>query len=201
MNQMPGIREWLGGLCMVFLLGVGMSGCGMETGAAPFTVNPHRVDPYKNFKFRVKWDGQYVPGISRISPLHRSTEVIIHRDGGDRNAVRPSPGATAFAPILLERGRTHDTAFEDWAQLVWNPGQPAGSEMSLKNFRKDIVVELQNEAGTVALAFMGFRCWPSEYIPLGELASDTGASVAMESLTVQCETWQRDTAVVEPQEN
>ena len=194
-------REDLWWMCLACLLLGVLPGCGMETGAAPFTVNPHRVDPYKNFKFQVKWDNQSIPGISTISPLQRTTEVIRLREGGAPNVSRPNPGITSFAPILLKRGRTHDTAFEDWANLVWRVGQSVGSEMSLKNFRKDIVVELRNEAGSVALAFHGYRCWPSDYVPLGELNSNGDSAVATESLTVQCEAWERDTAVLEPQEN
>jgi len=188
-------------------LGVGcylvlvMTGCGMETGAAPFTVNPHRVDPYKNFKFRVKWDNQYVAGISKISPVKRMTEVHRHRSGGDMNSSHLAPGTTTFAPIILERGRTHDTVFEEWANLVWGMGGSNGTEMSLKNFRKDIMIELRNEAGSVALAFHGYRCWPSDYVPIGQLTSTGDSSVAVESLTLQCEGWERDLDILEPLEN
>jgi phage tail-like protein len=97
-----------------------------------FTVNPQRFDPYKQFKFRVKWDGKYVPGIVKISGLKRRTEVVINREGGDPNIIRRSPGKTTYEPIVLSRGRTHDTAFEEWANLVFI----YGGEMSLKNFRK-----------------------------------------------------------------
>jgi phage tail-like protein len=194
-------RQPLLWLCLASFLFLVLTGCGMELGAAPFSVNPHRVDPYKNFKFRVKWDNQYITGVSTVSPLKRTTEVLMHREGGDPNVSRPMPAKTTFAPIILERGRTHDTAFEDWANLVWSPGQSNGTELSLKNFRKDILVELQNEAGSVALVFRGHHCWPSDYVSLGELKSTGGSSIATESLTVQCEAWDRDTTVVEPQEN
>ena len=194
-------RQPLLWLCLASFLFLVLTGCGMELGAAPFSVNPHRVDPYKNFKFRVKWDNQYITGVSTVSPLKRTTEVLMHREGGDPNVPRPMPAKTTFAPIILERGRTHDTAFEDWANLVWSPGQSNGTELSLKNFRKDILVELQNEAGSVALVFRGHHCWPSDYVSLGELKGTGGSSIATESLTVQCEAWDRDTTVVEPQEN
>jgi phage tail-like protein len=77
-----------------------------------FTVNPQRFDPYKEFKFRVKWDGHYVAGISKVSALKRTTEVIEHREGGNPNTSRKSPGLTKFEPITLERGVTHDLEFE-----------------------------------------------------------------------------------------
>ena len=59
---------------------------------AQFTVNPQRFDPYKNFKFRVKWDGRYVAGISKVSEFKRTTEVIKHRSGGDPSMDLLSPG-------------------------------------------------------------------------------------------------------------
>lgn len=164
-----------------------------------FTVNPNRFDPYKNFKFRVKWDGRFVPGVSRISPLRRATEVVLHREGGDPSAERKSPGRTAFDPIVLERGRTHDTAFEAWANKVWHLGAGLGAEVSLADFRKDITIEFLNEAGQVAAAFHVYRCWPSEYVAFEALDAN-GAAVAIEHITLQNEGWERDPAVPEPVE-
>src|ERR671912_2806782 len=114
---------------------------------APFTANPHRFDPYKNFKFRVKWDGRYVAGISKVGALKRTTEVVEHREGGDPSSGRKSPGRTKYEPITLERGVTHDIDFEQWANKIWNfsppnPSAPAGQEQSLKDFRKNLVIEL-----------------------------------------------------------
>ena len=131
-----------------------------------FSVNTHRVDPYKKFKFRVKWDNKVVAGVSKMSPLKRTTDVILHRDGGDTNVERKSPGKTHYDSIILERGVTHDQEFEDWANMVFNKN--SGS-MSLKNFRKDIIIELLNEAGVPCVAYKVFRCWVSEYVALPEL--------------------------------
>src|SRR5215468_6475601 len=126
---------------------------------AQFSVNAQRVDPYKNFKFRVKWDGRYVAGVSHVSPLRRRTEVIVFRQGGDPSTSHKSPGRTEYDPITLERGVTHDIEFEAWANKVWNFGGGLGSEVSLKDFRKDVVLELLNEAGQVVLAYKIYRCW------------------------------------------
>ena len=133
---------------------------------AQFSVNAQRFDPYKNFKFRVKWDGRYVAGVSRVSPLRRRTQVLAHREGGDPSMQRRSPGVTSFDPVVLERGRTHDAQFEQWANKVWNLGAGLGNEVSLKDFRKDIIVELYNEAGQLVMAFKVFPCRPSEYVAL-----------------------------------
>jgi phage tail-like protein len=164
-----------------------------------FTVNPHRFDPYKNFKFRVKWDGHYVAGVSRISALKRITEVVTHREGGDPSVTRRSPGQTSFEPITLERGVTHDTDFEDWANKIYRLGGGPGSDMSLANFRKDIIIDFFNEAGQKVLSYMVFRCWVSEYQALPDLDASANA-VAIEHLTLQNEGWERDLDVQEPAE-
>lgn len=165
-----------------------------------FTVNPNRFDPYKNFKFRVKWDGHYVAGVSRISALRRTTDVVVHREGGDPSATRRSPGQTSFEPIILERGVTHDTDFEDWANAIHHLGAGPGSEMSLSNFRKDIVIDVFNEAGQRVLSYKVFRCWVSEYQALPDLDASAHA-VAIEHITLQNEGWERDLAVKEPAES
>ncbi|HEX7778067.1 MAG TPA: phage tail protein [Vicinamibacterales bacterium] len=166
---------------------------------AQFSVNTHRFDPYKNFKFRVKWDGRYVAGVSKSSALKRSTEVIEHREAGDPSLSRKSPGRTKYEPITLERGVTHDLEFERWANKVWNFGAGLGAEVSLKDFRKDIILEVYNEAGQLVIAYKIFRCWVSEYQALPDLDANANA-VAIQTLKLENEGWERDTAVVEPSE-
>lgn len=166
---------------------------------AQFSVNTDRRDPYKNFKFRVKWDGRYVAGVSKIGPLKRTTEVIEHREGGDPSTVRYSPGQTKYEPITLERGVTHDLEFEKWANKVWNWGAGLGSEVSLKDFRKDIIIEFYNEAGQLTIAYKVYRCWVSEFQALPALDANSN-SVAIQTITLQTEGWERDTDVVEPEE-
>jgi phage tail-like protein len=166
---------------------------------AQFTVNANRFDPYKSFKFRVKWDGRYVAGISHVSPLVRHTEVVKHREGGDPSAARKSPGRTEYEAITLERGVTHDVAFEQWANKVWDYGAGLGSEVSLKDFRKDIILELMNEAGQVVMAYKIYRCWVSEYQALPDLDANA-AVVAIQHIKLENEGWERDQSVVEPTE-
>ena len=166
---------------------------------AQFSINPRRLDPYKNFKFRVKWDGRYVAGVSKIGALKRSTEVVEHREGGDASSARKSPGRTKYEPITLERGVTHDPEFERWANKVWNYGAGLGAEVSLKDFRKDLIIEVYNEAGQLALAYRVFRCWASEFQALPDLDANANA-VAIQTLKLENEGWERDTQVPEPQE-
>lgn len=166
---------------------------------AQFSVNPERFDPYKNFKFRVKWDGRYVAGISRMSALKRTTEVVEHRQGGDLNIARRSPGRTTYEAIRLERGVTHDQEFEQWANKVWNYGSGLGTEASLKDFRKNITIELYNEAGQKVIAYNVYRCWVSEYQALPDLDA-SGNAVAIEQIKLENEGWERDYEVVEPTE-
>jgi phage tail-like protein len=162
---------------------------------AIFPAKPTRLDPYKNFNFRVKWDGQYIAAVSRVSGLLRTTEVVEHREGGDPGTSRKSAGLTQFPPITLERGLTDDLAFEDWANLVWKLGAGFGSESSLNEFRKDIYLELYNEAGQLVRAYKIYRCWPSEYGALPVLDANANA-VAIEHIKLENEGWERDTSVV-----
>jgi len=162
---------------------------------AQFTVNATRFDPYKAYMFRVKWDGQYVAGLSKMSALKRSTAPVVHREGGDPSTERKSPGKTTYDAVTLERGVTHDPAFEDWANLVHSLEAP----ISLKNFRKDIIVDVFNESGQKVLSYQLLRCWVSEYQALPQLDAAT-AAVAIQTLKLELEGWTRDTAVVEPSE-
>ena len=167
---------------------------------AQFSVNAQRFDPYKNFKFRVKWEGRYVAGISKVGALKRSTELVEHREGGDPSSSRKSPGRTKYEAITLERGVTHDPDFERWANKVWNYGSGLGSEVSLKDFRKDIIIELYNEAGQLAVAYRVYRCWVSEFQALPDLDANANA-IAIETLKLENEGWERDESVVEPDES
>ncbi|AGK51709.1 MULTISPECIES: phage tail protein [Burkholderia] len=166
---------------------------------AQFSVNPQRFDPYKNFKFRIKWDGRYVAGISKVSALKRTTEVVEHREGGDPSTSRKSPGRTKYDAVTLERGVTHDTEFEKWANKVWHFGSGLGAEVSLKTFRKDLILEVYNEAGQLALAYRIFRCWVSEFQALPDLDANANA-VAIQHIKLENEGWERDDSIAEPSE-
>jgi phage tail-like protein len=162
-----------------------------------FSINTHRIDPYKNFKFRVRIGKEVVAGVSKVSGLKRTTEVVPHRDGGQPSTVTQSPGQSKFEPITLERGITHDRQFEEWAHQVYSPEGDGG--ISLLNFRKDIIIELCNLNGIPVLSWQVFRCWPSEYTPLPELDAN-GNAVAFETVVLQNEGFQRDEAVKERKE-
>ena len=172
---------------------------------AQFTVNATRLDPYKNFKFRVKWDGRYVAGLSKVGALKRTTEVVKHRDGGDESSSRKSPGRNEYEAITLERGVTHDIEFERWANKVWDYANAQAApdqrvqEVSLADFRKDIVIDVFNEAGQKVLSYQVFRCWVSEYQCLSDLDANANA-VAIQHIKLENEGWIRDTSVIEPKE-
>src|SRR5215475_12927608 len=167
--------------------------------ALPFSNNLHRFDPYKNFKFRVMWDGKYVAGVSKVGSLKRTSELVEHREGGDPSTGRKSPGRTKYEAITLERGVTHDTEFEMWANKIWNFGSRPGAEVSLKDFRKDLFIEVYNEAGQLALRYKVFRCWVSEYQALPDLDANANA-VAIQTIKLENEGWERDESVTEPTE-
>lgn len=166
---------------------------------AQFSVNASRFDPYKNFKFRVKWDGKYVAGISKVGMLKRTTDVVKHREGGDPSSSRKSPGRTEYDAITLERGVTHDKEFEQWANKVWNFGSGMGAEVSLKDFRKDLIIELYNESGQLVIAYKVFRAWVSEFQAMADLDANANA-VLIQHIKLENEGWERDPEVVEPAE-
>ncbi len=166
---------------------------------AEFSVNTKRFDPYKNFKFRVKWDGKYVAGVSKVSTLKRSTEVVKHREGGDPSTTRKSPGRTEYDAVTLERGVTHDPEFENWANKVWNLGAGLGAEVSLADFRKDIILDIFNEAGQKVISYKIFRCWVSEYQATADFDANANA-VLIQHVKLETEGWERDQSVTEPTE-
>jgi phage tail-like protein len=167
----------------------------------PFKVNALRFDPYKNFKFRLKFgtDTTYVAGVSKMSALKRTTEPVKHREGGDPSSSRKSPGRTEYEPITLERGVTHDVTFEQWANKVWNFGAGPGLEVSLADFRKNIAIDVFNEAGQKVLTYFVFRCWVSEFQALPEMDANANA-VAIQTIKLENEGWERSYDVPEPPE-
>jgi phage tail-like protein len=169
---------------------------------AQFPGNPKRLDPYKNFKFRVYFVGRNDPvlGVSKLSGPSRKTEVVSHRDGANHNHSVKAPGRTDFEALTLERGVTHDPDFEAWASLVWaNPDAQLGAQLSLANFRRDLYIEVLNEAGQKVMGYTVFRCWVSEYKPVGDFDANANA-VLIEHIKVENEGFVRDTAVPIPQE-
>lgn len=164
---------------------------------AEFSVNTHRYDPYRGFLFQVVVDGRVVAGVSKVGALARTTEVVSHRPGNAISHQYHSPGLTSHEPIVLERGVTFDADFEAWASEVYSPEGLGG--VSLRNFRKDILVTLMNLQGVAVRQYKVYRCWPSAYTALPELSANDNA-VAIQSLTLQNEGWELDEAVVETAE-
>jgi phage tail-like protein len=158
-----------------------------KNGEPHYAINPIRFDPYKNFKFRIKWDGKIVAGISKMSGLKRTTQVVEHREGTDPNSIGKSPGVTRYEALILERPLTQDLEFENWARKVWN----FDPSKSLMDFRKDIILELLNESGQVAIAYKVYRCWVSEYQALPDLDANANA-VAIETVKIENEGWERN---------
>jgi phage tail-like protein len=168
---------------------------------AQFTVNTGRVDPYKNFLFRllVHRDNEWMPvaGVSKVSPLKRTTEVVSHREGGDPATPHHSPGASKFEPITLERGITHDLEFEQWAQTVYNPQGPGA--MSLAGYKRDLQLQLLDHQHRIVKLYTVSRCWVSEFTATPELDANANG-IAFETIVLQNEGWIRDTAIAELQE-
>jgi phage tail-like protein len=166
---------------------------------AKFKIESSRFDPYKNFKFRVKWDGRFVAGISKVSALKRTTEVISYRDGGDPSSPHKTPGRTNFESITMERGVTHDTEFERWANRVWNYGSALGAEVSLVDFRKSFTIEVYNEAGQNVLTYKIYNAWVSEFTAQADMDANANA-ILIQSIKIEHEGWERDYDVTMPKE-
>ncbi len=168
--------------------------------AAPtFPVNAHRSDPYRTFMFQVVIDGQIVAGLKKMGLLKKSTEAVKWRSAGDPAHERIMPGGTTWEAVTLEQGLTHDPVFENWANSVNNIQGSAA--MSLVNFRKDIVLNVLNLQGTVAISYKLFRAWVSEYQALPDFDAATMNTVGIQTITLQHEGWERDLAVTEPTES
>lgn len=166
--------------------------------AGGFVKNAHRIDPYKNYKFRVVMDGRTVLGISKVSALKKTTEVVKWREGGENSIDHKSPGRTTYEPVTLERGITHDIEFENWANTIYPFSGDAGKD--LVNYQKDITLEMMNEKGHVVLRYFLHKCWVSEFTALPELDANANA-VAIESVKFELEGWERDTDTKEPDES
>lgn len=164
---------------------------------ASFSVNTHRFDPYRGFKFKIKWDNQYVAGLSKCSALKKTTAMEEWREGGDPSTTRKLPGQTTYEAITLEQGITHDTTFEEWANLVNNFQGDAA--MSLLNFRKNVTIDVFNLAGQPVLSYNVYRCWVSEYQALPDLDAG-GNAIMIATIKLENEGWERDAAVTEPTE-
>lgn len=164
---------------------------------AKFTVNPQRYDPYRNFKFRIKIDNVYVAGLSKCSALKKTTEMVEWREAGDPSTTHKLPGKTKYDAITLTAGVSHDTTFEDWANLTNNFQGDAAA--SLKSFRKNITIDVYNEADQKVLSYHVYRCWVSEFQALPDLDASANA-VMIQTIKLENEGWERDKSVVEPTE-
>lgn len=165
----------------------------------PFTVNTARFDPYKTFRFLVYVGGSTTPAaaVSKVGGLKRSSDVIEYKSGGDA-IIRKGLGRTKYDPITLERGVTHDTDFENWANAAQVLDKGAASQ-SLKNLRQELRIEMLNEAGQPVHRYLVHRCWVSEYQALPDLDAG-GNAVAIEHIKLENEGWEHDLSLTEPTE-
>lgn len=165
----------------------------------PFTVNINRFDPYKTFRFLVYFGTATTPvaGVSKVGGLKRSADVIEYKQGGDA-VTRKGLGRVKYEPITLERGITHDRDFEEWADAaqVLDKGSPSNS---LKNLRRQVRIELLNEAGQPVHRYTVHRCWVSEFQGLADLDAG-GNAIAIEHIKLENEGWEHDLTLGEPTE-
>lgn len=167
--------------------------------------NPQRLTPYANFRFKVRFSQSSTPiaGVSKVSPLQRTTAVVQHREGGDPSTIHKAPGQTTYASIMLERGVSYDVTFEQWANRVFdysNSQSAAGETTSLLDYRQDLIIELYNEAGQKVMAYNVYKAWVSEYTAMSDLDANGEATIVIQSLTIEHEGWERDDKIAEQKE-
>jgi phage tail-like protein len=167
--------------------------------AVPPALPTEVTNPFLTYNFLVKWDGQYVAAVTSVSGLTRRTQVVSFDAGGQPQSAVKIPGQTDYEPVRLARGITTNRAFEEWAAMTWcYPNtQQLGNEVALATFRKPMQIELHDQQGTLALRYNLYYCWPSEYTALPELDTDAD-TVALASMTIEHEGWDRDMSVVYP---
>lgn len=167
--------------------------------AKSFSINTSRFDPYKNYRFLVYFGTSTTPvaGVSKVTGLKRSSDPIEYREGGNA-LIRKGLGRTKYDPITLERGITHDSEFEDWANAaqVLDKGSPSSS---LANLRRDLRIELLNEAGQPVHRYVVHGCWVSEFQALSDLDAG-GNAIAIEHIKLENEGWEHDRTLTEPKE-
>ena len=164
-----------------------------------FPANINRFDPYKAYRFLVYFGSSTSPvaAVSKVGGLKRSSDVIEYKQGGD-TIIRKGMGRTKYEAITLERGLTQDKEFATWANAAQVLDKGAASS-SLKNLRKEVRIDLLNEAGQPVYRFNVHRCWVSEYQALPDL--DAGAtSIALEHIKLENEGWEYDASLAEPTE-
>ena len=164
-----------------------------------FNVNSSRFDPYKNFRFRVYFGNSTTPvaGVSKVTGLKRSSDVIDYKEGGN-GIIRKGLGRTKYEAITLERGLTHDDEFAFWADAAQSldTGDPV---TKLGELRRDVRIELLNEAGQPVHRYVLYNCWVSEYQALPDLDAG-GNAVALEHIKIENEGWAHDADLQEPDE-
>jgi phage tail-like protein len=165
----------------------------------PFTVNILRYDPYKTYRFLVYFqpESEPVAAVSKVGALKRTSDVIEYKEGGNA-IIQKGLGRMKYDPIMLERGITFDTEFEEWANAPQVLSSGAAST-SLASLRKELTIVLLNEEAQPVMQYFVHRCWVSEFQALPEL--DAGANaIAIEHIKLENEGWERDLSLGEPLE-
>lgn len=125
-----------------------------------------------SFGVQVRWDGEVVSGITSVTPLSDSVEVVTLREGGS-DAVRKIPGRSDVRGVVLEREVTADLTFDLWA---------CGPLL-----RKDVELELLASSDSLMVVYRLYRCWVSGYA----VSPDLATGVVRESLTLATDGWER----------
>jgi phage tail-like protein len=114
-----------------------------------------RVDPLRNFRFRVEIDGLQTAGFTEVQGLTANTDVVEYREGTDPPHLRKLSGLTKYGNITLRRGMTTSLELYNWYRQITS-GQLAGN-------RKQVVIVVQDESGADQARFAVHEAWPIKY--------------------------------------
>jgi phage tail-like protein len=145
-------------------------------------------DPYRKFKFLVKWNNAVVMAVHKVSSITKSIDPIDWRTGGDSNFSAKVPGLTKWEPITLERGLSADTAFQEWMVLV-NKYTKAGlgADEAVHAFRKNLNIEMYSLQNELVMTINVYNAWPSK-LTIADFDAKAN-ELAIEHMELQNEGW------------
>ena len=139
-----------------------------------------RIDPYRNFNFKVEIGGLTMGVFSDCSGFGASTDPIEYREGGAKdNSPTKLPGVTKYPNITLKWGLTDDSTLYDWYRDVTKG----------KIQRKDGSIILVDLEGNPKVQWDFFGAWPTKWD--GPDFTAKGNDVAIETLELVVEKVER----------
>lgn len=116
-----------------------------------------RIDPYRNFRFRVELGDIQIAAFSEATVPDSTTDPVDYREGTDPTHQRKLSGLTKFGNVTLKKGLTDSLDIYKWRKQVEDTGA--------KGARKDISLILIDEEGNDKARWDIVQAWPTKYDP------------------------------------